>query len=647
MTEQLVWLFAFFALYAGYCVYWGVTSARMTTSSADFFLADRQIPAWVFVLAATAMSFTGLTALGLPSMIFRDGFQFAPVALCAITIPLTGVLFLKRQWILGKRFGFVTPAEMFSAYFGGHIMRLLVLLIALAFALPFLGMQLAASGYLIQVLSDGTIPWVFAMWVLTAIVFLYVCFGGLRAVAYVGTLQCLLFAAGVTGIGLVAYGKLGGFGAFVDALGKLGATKLGAWQASSAGYNAYFATPGVIQFVGGLGKEAPVGGLWTATMVLSYCLALMGIQAAPHYTIWAFGARDPKGYAPQQVWASAAAIGVILVFFAVVQGMGAHFLGASAAVTDAGLAVSRALPPLGGGDQASLIGDYIKSVGAHAPWFLGLLAVSAVAAIQATASILASATGTMFARDFYKHFLVPAASDRQLKLFGRIGVGLTLLASLMMATFVPRTEIELGALALGFGLQLVPSMTAICWTPWITRRAAVSGLLAGLVAVVMTENLGTTLAIFVGVDLPWGRWPWTIHSAGWGIVLNVAVTVIVSLLSQNKEDRERRMEYHAFLREMAALSPAKRGLRPVAWSLMLAWLFFAIGPGLVVGTDFFGPPNAGTAAWALGIPSVWIWLIVWWALGILVIWFLAYKLDMSRPPTGRIEPRPEGIRTRF
>ena len=39
-----------------------------------------------------------------------------------------------------------------------------------------------------------------AVWVLTAIVFLYVCFGGLRAVAYVGTLQCLLFAAGITGI---------------------------------------------------------------------------------------------------------------------------------------------------------------------------------------------------------------------------------------------------------------------------------------------------------------------------------------------------------------------------------------------------------------------------------------------------------------
>ncbi|CAN5202126.1 hypothetical protein BH10PSE7_BH10PSE7_13860 [soil metagenome] len=644
MSAILVWLCVFFALYGAYCVFWGVTSARRARTANDFFLADRQIPAWVFVVAATVTSFTGWTAIGLPAMIFRDGFPFAALTLCAITIPLGGVLFLKRQWILSRHFGYVTPAEMFSDYFGGHIMRLIVLLIALLFALPFLGMQLTAAGYLLQILSDGAIPWVFAMWALTALVFLYVCLGGMRASAYVGTLQCVLFAAGIAAIGILAWTKLGGFSAFVGLLAKLGASPAGPWGASAMGYNAYFATPGVVQFVAGLGREDPAGGVWTAAMVLSFGLSLMGLQLAPAFTLGAFATRDVKGFAPQQVWAAAAAIGLTLVFFATIAGAGALFLGASAPLAEAGLAAARDLPNLDGGREAGLVGYYLKSIGDRAPWFVGLLAVAAVAATQATAALYASATGTMFARDFYRHFLNRTATGGEQKLYGRVGVGLTLLTALLLATFAPRTQAQLGALALAAGLQLLPATAAICWLPWITRRATISGLIAGLIVVLFADRLGLTIAQFVGVDLPWGRWPWTIHSAGWGIACNVTVCLIVSLLSQDKADRERRMIFHAILAEMSAQPPAKRILRPVAWAAVLAWFFFAIGPGLVIGTDLFGAPNAGPAAWIFGIPSIWAWQIIWWALGVLLIWFLAYKLEMSTPLRESVEPRVDSIK---
>lgn len=615
------------------------------TTASDFFLANRQIPAWIFVLSATVMSFSGWTFLGHPSMIFRDGFQYAQLALCAITIPLTGVMFLKRQWMLGKRFGYVTPGEMFSDYFGGEGIRLLVLLVALVFSIPFLGMQLAASGYLIQILSDGAVHWSVAMWVLTAVVFIYVCIGGMRAVAYVGTLQCLLFAAGIVAIGLIAYGMLGGFGAFIEALAKLGATGIGPWANTAQGYNAYFEIPGVIQFTEGLGKEAPVGGFWTTSMILTYSFALMGIQAAPAFTMWAFSSRDPKGFAPQQVWVSAAAIGVILIFFAVAQGMGAHFLGASPAVTDAGLAIAKILPDLRAGKQTSVVAYYIKSIGDNAPWFMALLAVCALAAIQAMAAAYASTAGTMFSRDLYKRFLNAGADDRTQRFFGRVGVGLIFLVALLMATYAPAAQVELGGLALAFGFQLWPSLAGVCWFPWITRQGATLGLVAGLVAVVLTEQLGTTITEFLGFSLPWGRWPWTINSAGWGIFFNVVVCIIVSLLTQNKRERQHRMKYHAFLSENAGLSPEKQFLRPVAWTITLAWLFFAIGPGALIGNDFFGPPNKGIGAWNLGVPSIWAWQILLWALGVLVIWFLAYKLNMSTMPRGTIDAENEASGT--
>ncbi|SMF29271.1 solute:Na+ symporter, SSS family [Tistlia consotensis] len=637
MSQGTVWLLAFVAAYLAYCLYWGAASARLVATANDFFLADRGISPWIFVLAATATSFSGWVFLGHTGLVFADGFQFAQLSLCAVTIPLTGIVFLKRQWLLGRRYGYVTPGDMFADYFGGEAMRLLVMLVALVFSVPFVAMQLSASGRLIAILSDGTVDAVAATWVLAAALFLYVVVGGLRAVAYVGTLQGLLLAAGLTALGLVAYGKLGGFAAFNDALAALGATDIGPWGRTAQGYNGYLEIPGVIQFTRGLGLEAPVGGLWTASMILSYSLALMGIQAAPAFTIWAFACRSAKGFAPQQVWASAAAVGLILVFFGTLAAMGAHFLGASAAVTEDGLALARWLPEAAGQDPANLVAHFIRAIGAGDPWFNGLLAVCALAAIQAMVALNLSAAGTILSRDLCQRYLDPAAGDRELKLYGRISLGLVLLAALLVASFLPATEGELGALALSFGFQLWPALAAVCWLPWLTRQGVVMGLVAGLLAVVFTEPFGQSVAAFLGFHLPWGRWPWTIHSAAWGMFFNLLACLTVSVLTRGGSERARRGRFHAFLAAAAGPTAQQRLLRPAAWVIVLAWLFFAVGPGAVFGNDAFGAPNAGVKAWVLGVPSIWAWQILWWALGVLVLWFLAYRMGLSTAPSGSFE----------
>ncbi len=348
MSARLGWLFVFLALYATYCVFWGVDCARGRRGAMDFFLAERSVPSWVFAATATAVSFTGWMAIGLPAAIFRDGFQASALALGAIAIPLAGALALSRQWILSRRFGFVTPVEMYADYFGDPLIRPIVLLIALLFAIPFLGMQMAAGGYLVQVLSDGAVPWVLAMWGLGALVFVYVVLGGMRAAAFVGVLQALLLGAVIVAVGVIAWVELGGFGSLVGLLAKLGASKVGDWGASTAGYNAMFATPGVVQFVAGFGKDAPVGGVWTTSMVLSTILSLMGFQLAPAFVVAAFSTRDARGFAPQQVWLAAAAVGFGLVFFSVITGIGALFLGASPAMNEASLAIGRDAARLAG-----------------------------------------------------------------------------------------------------------------------------------------------------------------------------------------------------------------------------------------------------------------------------------------------------------
>jgi Na+/proline symporter len=644
ISPRLGWLFVFFALYAVYCVFWGVEAGRARRGAGDFFLGERNLPAWSVAAWTTAATFAGWMSLGVPATIFRDGFPGASLALGAIVVALAGALVTTRLWMLSRRFGFVTLAEMYADYFGGWLIRPLLLGVALLFALPFLGMQLAASGYLLQVLSDGLVPWVFGAWALGGLVFLYVVLGGVRAAASVGVLQAMLLAAALAAVGVIAWVELGGFPAFVDLLGKLGASKAGPWQASSGGYNAYLASPGIVQFVAGFGKEAPAGGVWTTSMALSSVLSLMGLQLAPAFAVAVFAARDARGFAPAQVWLSGAAAGFGLIFFAVLAGAGALFLGASPSVTQAGLAVAHTLPPLADGHEAGLTALYLNSLSARAPWFLGLLGVAAVAAMQATAALYISATGTLFARDVCRHYLKPDADDREQKFYGRLGVGFALLFALLLATYAPRAGAEIGALALPMALQLLTPALAVCWFSWITPVAAISGLVTGLTMVFFTDSLGISLAAFFEIDIPWGRWPWTVHSAGWGLVGNVAVCLLFSLMTQKRSRREHRMRYHNYLAEIAPRPLNLRTWRPIAWAAGLAWFFFAVGPGSLFGVDLFGAPNAGAAAWLFGIPSIWAWQILAWALGVLLLWLLAYRMGLSRPPSRPIEPEAEAIR---
>ncbi len=634
MSAKVTWLLAFVVLYWAYCIYWGIKSSQQAKTATDYFVAGRRLGLWVFVLAATATSFSGWTFMGHPGLIYRDGFQYAYASFYAITIPFTGVMFLKRQWILGKRFGYVTPGEMLADYFKGDGVRYLTVVIALCFSIPYLGLQLAASGKLFNVLSDGLVTVTMGTWILSAVVLIYVASGGLRAVAYVDTLQCVLLAFGIVAIGFIAYDLVGGWTALNQGLAKVALVKGTKWGVTPGdGYSAYFAIPGVIQFTAGLGKETPVGGLWTGVMVLTYMFALMGIHSAPAFSMWSFGNKDPRPFAPQQVWASSFGIGAILFFFTAAQGMGGHLLGADPVVNAAGANISNVLPEsIGKGGQGNLVPYYINTIGESAPWFVGLLAVCALAAMQSTGAAYMSTAGGMLTRDLYKKLINPKASHSTQKFVGRCGVAFIVLSALLVATFSKDALVLLGGLAVAFGFQMWVPLASVCYFPWFTRQGVTLGMAAGIIAVILTESIGQKL---FGGSLPWGRWPWTMHSAFWGIFFNLGIALIVSAMTQNASDRAHRQKYHDFLASHAGLPASKQGLKPVAWAITLAWLFFGIGPGAVIGNDIFGAPN-DYASWTFGIPSIWAWQILFWALGCGMMWFLAYKMEMSTIPDKEI-----------
>ncbi len=633
---KVIWLLFFVALYWSYCIFWGVKGAIASKTASDYFIAGRSISIWVFVLAATATSFSGWTFMGHPGLIYRDGFPYAYASFYAITIPFTGVMFLKKQWTLGKRFNFVTPGEMFAAYFKSDTIRILVVLVALVFSVPYLGIQLRASGFLFNVLTDGLLDVNVGMILLSLVVLVYVASGGLRAVAYVDTMQCLLLAGGIIVLGVIALFYIGGLGNLIEGIIALSQNDT---NLTKEGYSHYIAIPGAIQFVDAGAKS--VGGPWTGIMILTYMFALMGIQSAPAFSMWAFSNKSPEPFAPQQVWASAFGIGAILFSFTAIQGIGAHLLGADMSmINNSPEVVNNVIGEnLGNIDimetankQGGLVPQLINLMSNSAPWLVGLLSVCALAAMQSTGAAYMSTAGGMLTRDLIKRYLLPNATDSQQKLFGRLGVAVIVFFALLVAATATDALVLLGGLAVAYGFQMWPALIAICYWPWLTRLGITLGLIAGIIAVTLTESIGQALGITA-----WGRWPLTIHSAGWGIFFNLGIAIIVSLFTQDKEEHDHKMKYHNFLSEYAGLPEEKRSLVPIAWIITLLWFFFGIGPGAVLGNFVFGDPQDYTT-WIFGIPSIWAWQILFWILGVYMMWMLAYKMELSTVSKKKFDP---------
>ena len=622
MEAKFIWLIAFVGLYWAYCLFWGFKGARTAKTSTDYFLAGRSIGVWVFVLAATATSFSGWTFVGHPGKIFTDGLPYAFASFYALTIPFTGVLFLRRQWVLGKAYNYVTPGEMYSDYYGGNAMRLLTVLVAFLFSVPYLGVQLKASGSLFNVLSDGLISVNLGMFALTTVVVIYVASGGLKSVAYVDCAQAILLAVGIAILGGVALHYSGGWSGFTTGLANIVTDDVSSGKnLTPDGYSMKVAIPGSIQMVSAGSKAA--GGAWTGIMCMTYMFALMGIQSSPAFSMWAFANKTPQAFRWQQVIASSLIVGIILFTFTIFQGLGGHILVQNGVLKNI--------------SDTNLIPELINLLSTAAPWLVGLLAVCALAAMQSTGSGYMSTFSAMVTRDIYARYISPEATDNNQKNIGRLFVVLVAGAALIVAANSSQAIVMLGGLAVAYGFQMYPALIGICYYKGFTTKGVVSGLIIGLIAVTLTDKTSAWFGV------PWGAYPLTIHSAGWGIFFNLLTTFFVSKFSvESQGEKEKKIRKHQLLQEVVGLSKERKNKVKLAWALTLFWFLVGFGPFATIGNDLFSNPNAPSLWAPFSLPSIWVWQLLFLGYGIFVMWFLAFHMGMSEPiDPEKVKSQPE------
>ena len=567
------WVWTLVILYWIYCIYWGVRGAVLSKTASGYMIAGRQLPMWLFILAATATSFSGWTFVGHPGLIWRDGLAYAFASFYVLTIPITGTFFAKRQWLLGKRYGFITPGDMYSYYYGTEWMRWLVVIVAFLYSAFYSAVQLIAAGALFHVVTG--VPVITGSVLLASVVVFYVAAGGLRSIAWVDALQCILLILGIVTLGMFTLNSVGG------------------WDVLSSKINAldpkYLEIPAVIEFTAGR-------TIWTGVMILTYMFSLMGIQASPAFTMWSFSNRNPRPFPWQQAIASTFFVGFALFFFTAIQGMGGRVETVALGITS-----DRDLVP-------HLIEHY-------APGFwAALIVLGALAAMQSTAAPYIGTGSTILARDVYFRYIRSEAGHNEQIWTSRLFAVVITAVALVISIKSSAALVMLGGLATAFGTLMYVGLLGVCYGWPVKGVGAVVGLLAGIVTVMITDpNIS-----------PWPKtfgFLWTIHSAGWGLGVGLIVAYVFSkLFSDSPEIEARRKEMRDWLAQIDRPSEQQKKWRKAMWVIVPLWYLFAIGPGAVLGNHAFA---------FMGFPPLWSWQIVWWLIGILMMWGLCFKAGLS------------------
>jgi SSS family solute:Na+ symporter len=209
--------------YLAVVLYIGIFVFRRSThreEAEDYFLAGRSLGPFVFLFSLFGTNMTAFAILGSSGHAFNNGIvTFGLMASSsALIIPLSLFLIGTRMWALGKRFGFMTPVQMFrDRWECGHI-GTVISVVQAAFLVPYIIIGVMGGGTTFYAISGGRVPYWLGGAIVAMVVMGYVFLGGMRGTAWVNALQTVLFLC-FGAVALIVIGTgMGGFASAVDAL---------------------------------------------------------------------------------------------------------------------------------------------------------------------------------------------------------------------------------------------------------------------------------------------------------------------------------------------------------------------------------------------------------------------------------------------
>jgi SSS family solute:Na+ symporter len=488
--------------YLGVVLYIGVFAFRhggRAGGAEDYFLAGRALGPAVFLLSLFGTNMTAFTILGSAGHAFTNGIvTFGLMASSsAFVIPLTLFFVGTRMWALGKRYGFMTPVQMFrDRWECGHIGTAIFALQA-ALLVPYIIIGVMGGGTALRAITGGFVPYWLGGAVVALVVMSYVFFGGMRGTAWVNAFQTVLFLSfGAAALVVIGRG-MGGFSSAAESL---------------------LASP----HTSALLTRERISPLF----FLSYTFIPLSTIAFPHITIFCLTARRMSQFRRTVVFYPLCILAIWLpCVFLGVTANALRDVPRIAQKLDARAALATAPSSMSGEARAALrrqaAGDDVVPVllEQFAPlWLAGLLGAGIMAAVMASDSQIL-ALSTMFTEDVFAYYGGKARFGETVQVqTGRIFVVILTVIAYLIALRAPQSIFDLAVqYAFSGYAALSPLLFAALFWKRSTKWGALAVALWTAAAVIYTARVPGGLAWFGLMPVV----PMTLVSCGLMIVVSL------------------------------------------------------------------------------------------------------------------------------
>ncbi|MDA8972337.1 sodium:solute symporter family protein [bacterium] len=182
------------------------------TTPEGYFLANRNLGTLALFFTILATNFSAFYFLGFAGAGYRIGYShYVVMAFGTGFACLSFFLLGTKIWRLGKQKGYITPAELIRDQTGSLILAYLYSGIMLLFTFPYLALQIIGSGYILEAITQGQVPYFLGATLLTLFTIGYVWIGGMKSVAKTDLKQGMLAITLMLGAVMVIGNSLGGF----------------------------------------------------------------------------------------------------------------------------------------------------------------------------------------------------------------------------------------------------------------------------------------------------------------------------------------------------------------------------------------------------------------------------------------------------
>ena len=464
-----------FVAYLMLILYLGIEAYKQTHNHGDYILGGRRLGSVVTALSVGASDMSGWLLLGLPGAIYLSGISEVWIGVGLVIGAYFNWLFVAKPLRIYSEHAnnSITLPDYFENRFSdkSRILRVISALVILLFFTFYTASGLVGGAILFE--HSFGLDYSVALVAGTIIIVCYTFIGGFLAVVWTDAIQAILMllALVITPIAVITIG--GGASAVIDRM-----------QLVNPESTSLFSQLSFMSFIS----------------LIAWGLGYFG---QPHILSRFMAVENPaKLVSARRIamsWMSIVLLGSIATGLAGI----AYFADA----------------PLDNPETVFIV----LSQSLFNPWVAGIITAAILSAIMSTIDSQLLVSSSVISEDFYRAFVRPKASEKELLLVSRAAVILIAVLALIIASDRQSGVLDLVSYAwAGFGAAFGPVILFSLFWRKMTPLSAIIGMLLGAITVVVWSNLNGGLFDLYEI-IP-------------GFILASLAIVVVSLLRANPEE---------------------------------------------------------------------------------------------------------------